>query len=93
LGWSTRGRGEQEQGIDVAVLVGCDTDPNMHVGRRMLGVAARADGADHCSLPHGCALGDRYGTEVDERHGIAVFRADRDRQPSPRDCSGEADEP
>ncbi len=77
--WQRRGAGgEQPERIDVALLVGPETDAEVHVRTGHLSVAGRADGADAFALGDQLASRDRDRAEVRERHRIPVGRIDRD---------------
>jgi ABC-type amino acid transport substrate-binding protein len=83
---------EKSQGVDVAVLIGRQADPEMQVGLGVLRIAASADRADRLALrDRGCSRdGDR--AEVDEGDGVAVGRLDRYDAPAARDHAREADD-
>jgi hypothetical protein len=63
------------------MLVGLDTDAEMHVRAWMLGVAAGPDRADGFALAYDGVLRNARGADVRQRHGVAVGSRDRDRQP------------
>ena len=84
---------QDRQRVDVSVLVGRDSYPQMHVGRRLLGLAARTDGPDDVALEDLLPPADGNGPEVNERHGVAVVGADRDGQASARNGACKADQP
>jgi len=70
--------GEQPQWIDVALLVGLETNAEVHVRTGHLGVAGRTDGAYALALGDHLASRNRDRPEVRERHRIPVGRVDRD---------------
>ena len=82
LGGAGRGHGgcllgsaasrKQAEWVDVAVLVGGDSNAEVDVWFRQLGLSARTDRSDRFPLDDGHALGHGYGPEVDERHRVAV---------------------
>ncbi len=82
-------RREQRQRIDIALLVVRQPDAEMHVRLGYLGLAARADGADHGSLGHGGSTRDANRSQVDEGDRVAEGRRDRHRATAARDGSCE----
>jgi hypothetical protein len=71
------------------MLVGLDTDAEMHVRAWMLGVAAGPDRADGFALAYDGVLRNARGADVRQRHGVAVCSRDRDRQPVVRHGANE----
>jgi hypothetical protein len=62
------------------VLVGLDSDAEMHVRAWMFGIAAGPDRADGLALAHDGASRHLRSTDMRQRHRIAVGGRDRDRQ-------------
>jgi hypothetical protein len=99
LGGAGRGHGgcllgsaasrEQAERVDVAVLVGGDSNAEVDVRFRQLGLAARTDRADRFPLDDGHALGHGYGPEVNERHRVALGSRDCDGPSATRNGAGE----
>jgi hypothetical protein len=99
LGGAGRGHGgcllgsaasrKQAERVDVAVLVGGDSNAEVDVGFRQLGLAARTDRPDRFPLHDGHALGHGHGPEVDERHRVAVGGRDCDGPSATRDGARE----
>jgi hypothetical protein len=64
----------------------------MHVRDWLLGNAARADGGDRVPFTHRRPAPDGNGAEVEQGHGVAVRRLDRERPPTRRHGPGERDD-
>ena len=69
---------QQTERVDIALLVRGVPDTEMDARDRLLGRPARAHRPDRRALRDGLALRDADRPEVDERHGVAVLREDRD---------------
>ena len=81
--WRRRGRlrgsrREQADGIDVSVLSVGGADPQVDGRNAVLGLSARAHRADRPAFVDHVALHHLDRREVEERHGVAVRRQDRD---------------
>ncbi len=91
-----RGRGsgrtgrEQPERVDVSFTLRLDADTEVHGRDVMLRVAAPAHAPDRRALGHRVAFRDADGTEMDERHRVAVGGEDRDAPPVRRQGPGEA---
>jgi hypothetical protein len=88
-----RARRQVAEWIDVALRLGRETDPQVHIGACDLGVAARADRADRVPLGDRRILRDANRAEVRERDGEPVGRGDRDAPARARDRAGEGHRP
>ena len=71
--------------------VGGKPNPEMDVRLRVLDVAALSDGGDRLALENGASTCDCRRPEVQQRHGEAVRRLDRDRPAASRHRAGERD--
>lgn len=85
--------GQQCGRVDVAVRVRRQADPEVDVGLRHLGRAARPDRAHGRALGDGVALGDGDRAEVEQRDGVAVGGLERDRLAVRRQRARVADRP
>ena len=86
-------RRQEEKRVEVPLRVGRPAQAEVHVRNRVLGYAARAGGADRISLRDRRTPLHCQRSEVQERHGVAVGRLDRDRASTHRHRSGEGDDP
>ena len=95
----SRGRGdgyplarrEEAQRVEVPVLVVRPPDAEVHVRRVRDRVRALADAPDAHALRNGVAAPDRDARELEESHGEAVTRLDRQRAAAVRDRARERD--
>jgi hypothetical protein len=85
-------RWQEEERVEVSLRVGGPAHAEVHVRHRVLGRAARADGADGGPFDDRRTPFDRQRSEMQQRHGVAVGRLDRDRAAACRHCPGERDE-
>jgi hypothetical protein len=88
-----RSSGQQRQRIDIALVVGGDADPEVHVRRCRDWIAALADTRDAIALRNVHALADHDLAELQQRHRVAVTRPNRDRMTAVRNAADERDRP
>ena len=92
-GWRRLHRRWQElERVEVALGVGGTAHAEVHVRHGVLGYAARADGAHGGPFGDRRAAFDRQRSEMQQRHGVAVGRLDRDRAAARRHRPGERDQ-
>jgi hypothetical protein len=84
-------RRQEEERVEVALRVGGPAHAEVHVRHRVLGHAARADGTHGGPFGDRRAPFDRQRSEMQQRHGVAVGRLDRDRAPARRHRPGKRD--
>jgi hypothetical protein len=89
-----QGRRRQEpQRVEVALRLGGNPDPEVHVRLRQLDLAGRADRPHAVTLGYRRALGDRDRAEVGQRDGVPVGRRDREALARSRDDAREGHRP
>ncbi len=85
--------GQERERVEVALLVDGAPHAEVHVRLARRCVGALADRADARALPHLVAALHCDRAELQQRHGVAVARADRQRATSRGNGAGEGDGP
>jgi hypothetical protein len=93
IGSRGRIRRQEPEWVEVAELVGCQTDPEVDVRNGLLGRSARPHRGDGVTLGDGRALRDDERAEMRERHRVAVGGLDREALATRRHEAGEAHRP
>jgi hypothetical protein len=88
-----RALGQERERVEVALLVDGAPHAQVHVRVARRCVGALADRAEARTLSHLVATLDCDRAELQQRHGVAVARADRQRATSRRNGAGEGDGP
>ena len=88
-GRRSRERRQEAQRVEIPLRIAAEPDPELHVRDRVGRHAARADDRDRFSLGHDRASAYQERAEMQEGHGVAVRRLNRDREPVRRDLAGE----
>ena len=86
-------RGQERERVEVALLVNGAPHAQVHVRLARRCVGALADRADASALPHLVTALHCDRAELQQRHGVTVARADRQRATSRRNGAGERDGP
>ncbi len=88
-----RTRGQQREGIDVSVRIGCQPDAELHIRLGPFRLTAGANRPDDLGLGHGGADRERSRSQVDERHRIAVLGTNCQAEPFAREVAREGHDP
>ena len=93
LGGARARRRKEEKRVEVSLFLGGRADPEVDVGNVELGDAARPDGPDGISFPHGVPAPNSERAEVYKRHRVPLRRLDGHGLATARDAAGEGDAP
>jgi hypothetical protein len=83
---------QKEERIEIPLRMGGPADSKVHVWDGLLGHSARAHCAKRVTLGESRPTRDGNGAEMEQRHGVAVGRLDRDRPPAGRHSPRERDD-